>query len=257
MVQWNTRTLMGQRTERFELVLYDQASYPTSSGNGRILYQYDDVNFWFSDQTDNDYGTVGIESPDQQDGVQYVYWELYSDGAEDVTDGRAILFTDDLSLYTGTPIGSATPESFEFALVPGNSITDSLQISNTGDGPLVWQIELINNEITTAQRNQAVRERAQRMTSATDTAEQHFLQNERTAKNEMDDLNREEHTKDQLVEAEPQGPPVITSLGGPDAYGYEWVDSNEPDGPTFQWHEDYGTEITELGEIPMMEIPNL
>ncbi|MCP4633438.1 MAG: T9SS type A sorting domain-containing protein [candidate division Zixibacteria bacterium] len=37
------------------------------------------------------------------------------------------------------------------------------------------------------------------------------------------------------VEETPQEPPVTLDVGGPDKYGYKWIDSNEPGGPTFDW----------------------
>ncbi len=47
--------------------------------------------------------------------------------------------------------------------------------------------------------------------------------------------------------AEPHFPPVITDQGGPDEYGYTWIDSDEPGGPIFDWRD-----ITDIGEqIPI------
>ena len=43
----------------------------------------------------NNYSTVGIESPDQNDGIQYVYNRNYAPGAALLAPGLAIRFTTD------------------------------------------------------------------------------------------------------------------------------------------------------------------
>ncbi len=93
--------------ETFEVVLYDEIVYPTYSGNGLILFQYADV---------NDYGnaTIGIESPDQDDGLELLYFGNTGDGSlassmHEVSDGSAVLFANPSAGANGTI--SLVPES--------------------------------------------------------------------------------------------------------------------------------------------------
>ena len=92
IIEWS-RALNGYdevTEETFEIILYDQNAMPTESGNGVIDFQYleiDDV-----DVTKN-YSTVGIEAPEKNYGLQYVFNTVYSAGAAPLENERAIRFT--------------------------------------------------------------------------------------------------------------------------------------------------------------------
>ena len=86
---WNG---FGDRTfmETFQIILHDPAQLVADDGNGVIEFQYFEVHD--VDQINN-YSTVGIESPDQNDGLMYVYARNYAPGAAELEAGRIIRFT--------------------------------------------------------------------------------------------------------------------------------------------------------------------
>ena len=86
---WNG---FGDRSflETFQIILHDPAGLAAEDGNGVIEFQYYEVHD--VDQINN-YSTVGIESPDQNDGLMYVYARNYAPGAAELTAGRIIRFT--------------------------------------------------------------------------------------------------------------------------------------------------------------------
>jgi len=120
----------GSPLETFEVILYDQDYLPTT--NGDILFQYNNItNNTNSSSTDNNYATVGIESPGQTTGIQYSYWNTYPDGALPLQNGLAILFTED-------------PGSFGFDDTYPPVITHTNQAVQEGSGPYTLDADIVD-----------------------------------------------------------------------------------------------------------------
>jgi hypothetical protein len=94
--------------QNFEMILYDPSYYPTASGDGEILFQYQTVNN--TDSRDG-YVTVGIQNADHTDGLLYTYWNHYEPGAATLSAGRAIRILPIGALILGTLEGSVTNAS--------------------------------------------------------------------------------------------------------------------------------------------------
>lgn len=88
----------------FQLVLYDPALHPTPSGDGELVFLYQQV---YNNDVSRNYATAGIEAPSEQDGLQYTYANLYAPGAAPLDAGKAIRVTTSPPVYT--PAASAAP----------------------------------------------------------------------------------------------------------------------------------------------------
>jgi len=90
IVQWSRlRHQSTYQVQNFEVILHDPAHYPTPSGDGEIVFQYETVA-----NTDNQtrYASTGIQNGDRTVGIGYTYWGSYAPGAATLTSGRAIRF---------------------------------------------------------------------------------------------------------------------------------------------------------------------
>jgi len=115
IVQFDANVHYGDgNPETFEVILYDPAYYPTASGNGVIVFQYQTVGTTSS-------ATIGIENPAQTDGIQYVYNGAHDVNGATITNGRAVKFTT-----------QAPTQSDVWLAVDGQTIDDSS--GGNGDG---------------------------------------------------------------------------------------------------------------------------
>lgn len=111
----------------FQAILYDPQVYPTYTGDGDIVFQYRIVNNNADvdpSEFDTPYATVGIVNLNGTDGMEYTYWNEYSQGAARLENDRAIKFTTALIIVTGAVRGYvrdyATGEPIDGAQIRGN-----------------------------------------------------------------------------------------------------------------------------------------
>jgi len=118
IIQWNTRCLWaGTAMQTFQIILYDPAVYPSPTGDGKILVQYQDVNPNANSASfDNDFATVGIQNLNHTSGLEICYWNAYTPGSTTLADGRAIMYTTDDSGAIDPVFSLITPNGGELWL---------------------------------------------------------------------------------------------------------------------------------------------
>jgi len=162
--------------------------------------------------------------PAQSAGTTINYYLFARDDA-----GR----TDSTDVYSFdveyTPAITVSPLSFNFTLDIGDSTSDKLIVENIGEGSLEYSIDIERVHMTSPLYDKLAE--ADKLEPAVREYPEGFDENYIDIKG-IDDYRI--------------GFPVEKSAGGPDLYGYYWIDSDEPAGPAFDWIDitTTGTDIT-------------
>ncbi|HEX7319244.1 MAG TPA: C25 family cysteine peptidase [bacterium] len=88
--------ISGHPWETFQIILLDPQYYPTPTGDGEMLFQYQQISYGQSN-------TTGIEDETESRGVEYVYNSVYDQNAAPITSGRVLLIT------TKPPVSQYSP----------------------------------------------------------------------------------------------------------------------------------------------------
>ena len=122
--------------ESFQVIFYDPAYYPTPTGDGEIVFNYQVVTPVCGPYNDHDWWTTGIMNHDHTDGLEVCYWNNYNPGMALLHNGHTIKFT------TNEPVKLAPVTNIEVTLTP----TTTPIVIPPGGGSFDFQIDVINND---------------------------------------------------------------------------------------------------------------
>lgn len=201
-------------TENFQIIFYDVAHYPTATGDNDIVVQYNALSLV-------DDNTIGFQSANGTYYLNYFCNNVPEVHAYGPAQGRAIKFSTGPGCE-GSPDIAATPAAVVGSAPLEGTDTDAVQICNYGVCPLRYTVEF--DQITPAAA--ALSSMVMPMTVNMTKEQVDWLES----------VNRGDKLPPLYV-ASDGSRNSLDNIGGPDAFGYTWKDSNEPDGPAFSWFE--------------------
>ncbi len=104
----------------FQIILLDPAYYPSETGDGILVLQYESVTIYADEST---VFTAGIQNHNRDQGLTYTYGNMYAGGAAPIESGRAISFRTVRPRPQGSMAGAVLNESFGLNPVPSAQVT--------------------------------------------------------------------------------------------------------------------------------------
>ena len=86
--------------ETFQLILHDPSVFQTDTGDGEIIFQYKEIH---DIDSNGNYSTIGIESLDQNDGIQYLFSQNLGLGSSWIEDSSGLVENLAIKFTTNNP----------------------------------------------------------------------------------------------------------------------------------------------------------
>lgn len=126
IIQWtNWRSEYDNSNQTFQVILYDPKHYPTSTGDGNILFQYKEIH---NTNHENNFATIGLENEFNTEGLMITFADIYPPTAHPIESETAIFFT--VAEGNQVPYMISETEELTVTLPPDSSSTHYITITN-------------------------------------------------------------------------------------------------------------------------------
>lgn len=209
---YNIGHFSGGGSSSFQVVIYDEAFYSSATGDNHILFQYADPT------TQTGASTTGIKTA-AGTFQQYACNGVVDANSWGLEAGRTIYYSTGPGCVGAGEI-VITPPTLSGSAPVGGTDTGSIQICNTGGCPLSWAVGWDQTTPALALSSYVPADQISMTKAQIELIEA---------------INRGEKPVINVEDRDGQSP--LDAQGGPDAFGYRWIDSDEPGGPTYSWVE--------------------